>query len=624
MTDALSTGVSALRAYQTALSTTSHNIANANTAGFTRQRVELSARPAYGTGAGYIGDGVDVTTIQRITDALVNTRLQGTTSAQARADSYASYASRIDSVLSDPAMGLAGPMQSFFDAAAALAQNPSSTAARQALLGSAQSLTTSFNALQNELDTMSNEIDTSLTATVGEINQYTDALAKLNSRIVDAAAQFGGQPSNDLLDQRDQLINEIATRIGITTVPQDDGSINIFTGSGQALVVGTTATKLGTAPDLFNSGNLELTWAGQPITGQLSGGRIGGLLDARRELLEPMRNELGRIAASLAEAVNTQNAQGIDALGRLGGDLLTTPVGAAYGSTLNAGIATMAVAIDDIGALDGSDYVFRFDGIAWSAADSRTGASVPLSGSGTVADPLLVGGVAITVSGSAQAGDRFLVRPTANAAGQLGLATTDPARVAAASAVRVSAASGNTAQVGTLSVTDASDPALLTSTTISFTGPNTYQINGSGAYSYTAGTPISVNGWSLSLSGTPATGDSFSVSRGAVNSGDNSNARALAQLGGQNLLDGGVSSLMGTQSALTTRAGSAAQQAQLQLDAQSAAYTQAKGARESISGVNLDEEAADMIRFQQAYQAAAQIIQIANQVFQSLLDATRG
>lgn len=624
MTDALSTGVSALLAYQTALNTTSHNIANANTAGYTRQRADLVARPAYGSGSGYLGDGVNVSTIRRVTDTLVNTRLQTSTSAQARADSYANYAARIDSVLSDSAMGLAMPLQSFFSAAASLAQNPSSTAARQALLGSATSLTTSFKTLQGELDTMSGEIDAALTATVGEINQYTEALASLNSRIVDAAAQFGGQPPNDLLDQRDQLVNQIAARIGVTTVVQDDGSLNLFTGTGQALVIGTTATRLGTAPDSFSSGTLELTWGGQPITKQLSGGRIGGLLDARRELIEPTRAELGRLAVAFADTVNTQNAQGIDALGRLGEDLITRPSGQAFASTLNTGTATMTVAIDDVSALNGSDYVLKFDGVAWNATDARTGTAVALSGSGSASDPLLMGGAAITLSGSAQAGDRFLVRPTASAAGQVGVPTTDPTRIAAASAVRVASASGNAATAGTLSVVDAGDPALLNSTTISFTGPNTYQINGSGAYSYTAGTPISINGWSLSLSGTPASGDSFTVSRGAVNSGDNANAQALAKLGSKGLLDGGATTLSGSQSSMVARAGSAAQQAQLQLDAQNAAQTQAQAARESISGVNLDEEAADMIRFQQAYQAAAQVIQVANQLFQSLLDAARG
>ena len=623
MTDVLSTGLSALRSYQTALNTTSNNIANANTAGYSRQRVELTARPAYGTGSGYIGDGVSVSTVSRIADTLVTQRLQTSVTSQARADTYANYASRIDSLMSDSSMGLAAPMQAFFDAANSLAQNPSSTSARQALLTSAQTLTTNFNTLQSEFDSLQNEIDSSLSGNVAELNQYTDALAKLNTQIVNAQAQFGGQPPNDLLDQRDQLVQKIGERIGITTALQDDGSLNVYTGTGQALVVGKDAATLGTAPDAYNSGTLELTWNGQPITNQISGGRIGGLLDARRQLLEPMRNELGRVAAGLADAVNAQNAQGVDSLGRLGTDLLTMPSGSAYASNFNSGNATMTVAIDDVSALDGSDYQLRFDGLGWSATDARSGATVPMTGTGTSGDPLLVGGVAITLSGTASAGDRFLVRLTAGAAGQIGLATNDPARIAAASAVRVSATSGNSAQVSSLAVTDSSDASLLNSVNISFTSATTYQINGSGSYTYTAGSPISVNGWSLSLSGTPAAGDSFAVSRGATNSGDNSNARALAQIGSKNLLAGGSASLMSTQSALTARAGSSAQQANLQLDAQNAALTQATAARESLSGVNLDEEAADMIRFQQAYQAAAQIIQVANEVFQSLLAAAR-
>lgn len=623
MGDILATGSSALLAYQAALNTTSHNIANANTQGYSRQRVDLVSKLGDGSGSGYIGNGVDVASVQRITDALVNVRLQTSNSAYARINAYSDYASQIDTLMSDTGTSLAAPLQSFFDAANALANAPTSSAARQSLLGSAQTLSSRIGTMQTQLDGMASSINQSLTSTVSSINDDTQALAKLNDQIVNARAQFGGQPPNDLLDQRDALVQKIASKIGISTAPQDDGSLNVFTASGQALVLGKQATALGTAPDAYNSGAVDVTYNGKPITAQLSGGSIGGLLDARREVIDPARTELGQLAAGIASAVNAQNAAGVDLAGNRGGDLLTMPAGSASAAAANAGNATMSVAISDVGALDGSNYVLKFDGSAWSANDAATGASLALTGSGTAGDPLKIGGTSITLAGSAQAGDKFLVQPTLHAAGQLKLATSDASKIAAATAVNASAASGNSSQVGAISVSDGRNANLTDAVTITFTDANTYQINGSGSYAYN-GSGISANGWTLSLSGTAAAGDSFTIRKTGANSSDNSNATALAQLGGKALFDGGLNSINAAQSSLTTQAATRAQQASLALDAQTAVQTQAAGARDSVSGVNLDEEAADLLRYQQAYQAAAQVIAAANQIFQSLLQATRG
>ena len=624
MSNLLSTGLSALQASQAALNTASHNIANANTAGYTRQRVELVSRQGADSGSGYIGSGVGISTVRRITDSVLVQRLQTANAAQARAQVYSDYAARIDTLLSDSGTSLNAPLQDFFSAANDLAQNPGSAPARQALLGSAQTLSSRFATLQEQLDGFDRALNSSLQSSAVEINQYTRELATLNQQIVEQTARAGGQPPNDLLDQRDQLAQQIAARIGISTRDEADGSLSVFTGSGQALVVGAKAGTLATATDAFGSGSLELTLNGQVITPVVSGGSIGGLLDTRRELLEPARSELGRLAAGLAQAVNQQNAAGVDALGRQGGALLTQPVPRVQAATANTGTAALTAQIDDLAALDGSNYILRYDGSAWSATDARTGSAVALSGSGGAADPLRLGGLTLSVGGSAQAGDRFLLEPTADAAGQLKLATSDPSRIAAANAVRVSAASGNSAAAASIAVSDAGNAALLDPVTITFSDSGTYQINGSGSHAYSAGTPISVNGWSLNLSGTPAAGDSFSVAKAATGSADNSNAQKLARLGELKLFDGGSTSLAGAQTALESGAGSRARQAGLQLDAQTAVKTQAQAARESVAGVNLDEEAADLIRFQQAYQAAAQVIQVANQLFQSLLDATRG
>ncbi|HSW12947.1 MAG TPA: flagellar hook-associated protein FlgK [Solimonas sp.] len=626
MSDLLSIGVSGLLAYRKALDTAGHNIANVNTAGYSRQRVELGSRMGGPQGDGYIGAGVSSNTVKRLADALVTTRLQGDSSAYARAETFSGLASRVDGWLSSPDAGLTKPLQGFYDALSGLSANPTSAASRQSLLAGADSLSDRFNSLQGQFDGLESEVNQRLTQTADEVTRYAQSVAELNERIVLAKGQAGGQPPNDLLDQRDALIKEIATRIGITTTEQDDGGINVFTGSGQALVLGRQANSLTVGDDAYGSGRKELFFSGgQNITAQTSGGVIGGLLDFRRELLDPLKSDLGRMAAGLAEAMNQQHAAGMDARGQLGGDFFSDIAGSVYAARANSGTAAVGVSLSDAGALTGDNYTLAYTGSSWQLTRARDGSSVPLTGSGTAGDPLQAEGLSLVVSGAPAAGDRYLLKPTAQAGSQLRVAITDPARIAAASPVRVSAALSNSgsAAIGGISVSDPANTSLLSGVNIQFTSASTYSINGAGSYAYSAGTPIAVNGWSLNLNGTPATGDSFQVATNGANSSDNGNARALAGLSSRGILDGGRSTLTAAQSSLVGRAGALAQQAQLQVDAQAAVKAQTEAEQSSMSGVNLDEEAADLVRYQQAYQAAARVIAIANEVFQSLLDAAR-
>ncbi len=624
MADILSIGSSALLAYSRALSTTSHNISNVNTPGYSRQRVELATPPGAGSGSGFVGSGVSVSTVARLTDGLVNTRLLGDASAYARLDVYAGYASRVDAQLSGADTNLAAPLQAFFGAANTLAQNPTSPAARQSLIGSAETLAAMFNDSQAQLDSMDAEIDARVRVTVDDINRIGSALAQLNDRIALAQGQFARQPANDLLDQRDQLLQDLSERISISTVMQDDGSLNVFTAGGQALVLGARSTPLAVAGDSYGSGRLEVTQGGAIITSQLGGGALGGLLDVRREVLDPARRELGWVAAGIAETFNAQHAQGLDAYGELGGSFFTPPAGTALAATSNSGTAAVALGFGDVAALRPDDYDLRLLGSGWQLTSRSTGSVVALTGTGSSSDPLRGAGLELTVSGSAVVGDRFLLQPTAQLAGQMSVTISDPMRVAAASPLRVTAAIGNTgsATAATPTVLDAGSASLLDPVNIEFTSASTYQINGAGSYAYSPGTPIAVNGWSLSLSGTPAAGDRYAIARGASNSGDNANAKALAGIFTRGTLDGGRSTLAQAQTALVADAGLDAQQSALRRNAQSAVLTQARNEREAISGVNLDEEAADLVRFQQAYQAAARVIQVADTLFQTLLQAT--
>ncbi|MDG2519163.1 flagellar hook-associated protein 1 FlgK [Lysobacter sp. OAE881] len=626
MANVLSTGTGALIAFQRALATVSHNVANVATEGYSRQRVELSTRSPTDMGYGYVGNGVQVSDVRRIADQLANTRLLESGGELARAQQLSGLASRVDTLFSDKATGLAGVWSNFFDATTGLTSNAASSAAREDVLSDAKALTARFKQLNNQLDSLSNEVNSGLRSSAEEVNRIGAEIARLNGEIVSNPNNV----SNDLLDQRDRLVSQMVGFTGGTAVQQGDGSLNVFTSGGQALVVGNTSSKLTVATDPYRPERVRLALDGNGQQIQLNdsslGGKIGGLMDFRSDVLDPAQSELGRIAVGLAEAFNQQHRAGMDLNGQMGTDFFTVPAPRVNGNANNTGTGTLTASVGDLSKLDAQNVVLKFDGTAWSATRSDTGANVPLTGTGTAADPLVINGVELVVGGAPASGDRFLLQPTAGAAGGINVAIDDPNRIAAATPVKAKAELDNvgTGRIGSVKVTDSTNANLLTPADIEFIDGTQYTVNGTGPFTYTPGQPINANGWSLSLDGVPAAGDRFSVGSTGAGSSDNGNAIALGNLDDAKALNGGTVSLNGAIGGLTTTIGSAARQADYAADAQQVLYDQAQAARDSISGVNLDEEAANMLRFQQAYQAAAQVISTADTMFQSLLSAVRG
>lgn len=620
----LSTGTTALLAFQRALATVSHNVANINTEGYSRQQVTFATATPTKTGSNYVGNGTQITDIARIGDQLATSRLLDSTGELARLQQLSSLADRVDALFSDSATGLSGQWSDFFDAVSGLSSDASSTTNRQSLLDSASSLVTRFKQLNNQLDSLNTEVNNGLLSATSEVNRLTSQIAKLNGQIgsTDTA-------SPDLLDQRDQLISELVGYTGGTAVTQDGGSINVYTTGGQALVVGTTASTLTTVADPYQPSRLQValqTQGGTVSLGDSSlGGQMGGLLEFRSSVLDPTAAELGRIATGLATSFNEQHSAGVDLYGNLGGDFFSLAAPSVTGNSGNTGSASFSASVEDLSQLDGQNLILKFDGSQWTASRADTGASVAMTGSGTASDPFMVNGVALQVSGSAAAGDKFLLQPTANAISGLSVAITDTSRIAAATPVSASADLANlgSGTISNVQVTDASDEDLLASATIAFIDADQYTIDGEGPYTYTAGQTISANGWSLTLDGAPAAGDSFTVAPTGAGSSDNGNMLALAGVEDLKAFNGGTITLNGAVSGLTTSIGSAASQASYAAEAQQVIQTAAQDARDSVSGVNLDEEAADMLRLQQAYQAASQLISTADTMFQSILSAIR-
>lgn len=628
MPDVMSTGLSALLAFQRALDTTSHNIANANSPGYVRQRTEFGAREPQAFGNGWVGRGVDVLTITRQYDQFLVEQARGSASSSASLEAFAALAERVNNLFGDSGNGLAVTMQRLQSALQGVATEPTSIPARQVLIGEARSVVDRFAFFDGRLRALETETELRLDVEIDEVNGLAAGIARLNREIATGFAATG-QPPNDLLDERDRLLDRLATRLHVTLVPQDGMVVNVFVGRGQALVLNQGAARLETRPDGFDATRSNVVLVSDQgvadVTAALTGGSIGGLLDFRREFLDATRNALGRIAVGVAESLNVQHRAGQDLVGDAGGDLFRIgPVGVSPNGA-NAGSATLAVGRLPVSALTGADYELEFAAGGWSLRRIDTGATVSLSGAGTLGDPLRADGLEIVVNGTAAIGDRFLIRPTREAIAGLAVTIADPTRIAAGVPIRAEALPGNSGAATTTSgeVIDPDHPQLRATVDIEFLTPTTYSVNGSGSFGFTSGAPIEINGWRIVISGNPVPGDRFRVADNATGVGDNRNALALAGSLGRGLFDSGAVSLNGAVARLTSDVGSVTKRTQMSRDAEQLVYAEALKARENANGVNLDEEAANLLRYQQAYQAAAQLVRIAGQMFDTLLDATR-
>jgi len=629
VSDVFGITISALQAFQTALSVTSNNIANANTPGYVRETAELTNAVPQSSGTAPIGAGVEVAGISRAFNQLSANQLNSSQSSLGQLNSLQGYTSQIDNIVGTTAGGLSGALQNYYGAWSTLANDPTSTAARQALLTQAQSVATAFQSTNSQLQGLNTNINAGITADVTQINSLAKSIASLNQQVAVGTADAGGQPPNDLIDQRDQLVSNLSKLVGISTTTEKSGAVDVFVGNGQPLVLNTTTTALTTIPNQFNASQLEVSTtsnASNPISSQITSGDLGGLLAARTQAVVPAINQLGQIAIALNQSANAQQNAGLDLSGNFGANLFSAAGPSAAASSNNTDNTTAAVSITNLGAVTANNYVLRYQGGAYSLTDASTGSAVAFTGSGTAASPLSADGLSIVLSGTPASGDQFLIQPTAQAAGSFSVALTNTSQLAAAGAIRTAAANTNagSATISSGTVVTPSNPNLLNTTTIAFTSATTYSINGAGSFAYTPGSNIAQNGWQVQISGTPATGDVFTVQSNAGGTGDNRNALASASQQTQGVLSNGTVSVNGAVSALITGIGGQAQQVNTAQTAQTAVNSQALQNVQSVSGVNLDEEAASLLKWQQAYQASAQALTIANSTFTFFMDSING
>jgi flagellar hook-associated protein 1 FlgK len=635
--DILNIGVSALTSIQKAISTTGNNIANVNTEGYSRQQANFVTLQPQFLGGQYMGTGTTISTIERSFDQYLQTGVNSRTSSFEGAQVSSELANRLDGLLADPAVGLAPALDSFFASLQDVANNPGSIPERQVLLGEAQALVERFNYLDSYVSDTSDEVNKRLELAVSDINSLSQSIADINKEISAAVARAPGQSPNDLLDTRDSLVTQLSAKVSVSTVPQPDGSLNVTIGNGQALVVGFTAQQLQTASDPNDPSQL-LVGAASPsglvtdLSQFLRGGELGALLDFRGDVLDSTRNQLGLLATAIVASFNEQHSLGVDLNGQPGGNFFSPLQAATIAQTGNSGLSSASTVIADVGGLTGDDYSVRYDGAQWTVTNLST--KVSQSGPG----PFTVDGLTINVAGAPVAGDVFSIQPTRQAAASITLALSQAEQVAAAGPLRSQENLSNigSAQLDNLTVTDASGLPLVGPVTLSFnpdalgTGIPGFDVTGiaGGPLAYDpvtegSGKTFSLGGADFVINGTPEAGDEFVIDNNTGGSGDNRNALALGELQASRILFSGSASFQDSYSRTVADIGVYARQAQSSVATEGVLLEQSVAARNSVSGVNLDEEAANLIRFQQAYQAAAQMIAVADQVFQSLLNATR-
>ncbi|MDE2175529.1 MAG: flagellar hook-associated protein FlgK [Betaproteobacteria bacterium] len=660
----LNNALTGLQAAQSALQVTGNNIANVNTPGYSRETAVQSTLTPSLYGGQYLGNGTQIDAVTRSYNSYLQSQVWSTAATASGANTLNTQIQPIANLIAGTDSGLSTSINQFFASGVAqVAANPADLPSRQSLISQSQSLAQTIQTSAQQLQSAASGVNQQLGQSVTAINSLTQQIAQLNVQI-NTLSGTGSTP-NSLLDQRDQLITQLSGQVGVTVLPQDGNQVNVFTGNGQVLVAGAQSFDLKTTPSAYDPSQLEVAYAsnGAVLSQGLQGGTLGGLLQFRSQVLQPAQNALGRIADGLASAMNSQQAQGLDLNGQFGAALFQAGPVQVLASSANTGNAVISGSVVDANALTTADYRLNYDGSNWSVTNLSTGqpvsgATVGTSGSATV---LNFDGVQVNVSG-AQAGNSFEVQPTRYGALNFQSVLTNPTQIAAASPYVSSAGQmlsgglvntnlGNltlsagqysaTSGAGALVISGASVPTPLqvTLTSGGTSGAVGFQVTQSGSATVLASGSLSLGGsgqvlsipyannppggyWNVTLAGSTAvSGDAFTLS--PASGGNGGNAQAMAALQTAKTLEGGSTSLEGAYSQLVSQVATQGNQAQSALSAASAVAAQASAAQQSVSGVNLDEEATNLIQYQQAYQAAAKAIQVGNSLFTSLLQAVQ-
>ncbi|MGZ8289268.1 MAG: flagellar hook-associated protein FlgK [Telluria sp.] len=646
----LSIGKSGLFAAQVGLSTTGHNISNANVTGYSRQGVVQAAGIAQDFGYGFVGSGTQIADIKRYSDSFLNTQVRNAQASKSSLDSYYAQISQVDNLLADTTSGLSPALQNFFAGLQDLASDPSSVAARQAVLSNAESLAARFQDMDGRLSEVREGVNSQITTKITLINSYATQIAELNDKIGKFSTANNSKP-NDLMDARDQLVADLNKEVKATVVMGDNNSMTVSIGTGMPLVVGSKPFRLAAATSPTDQARVQVGYmTGNKMTvlgdNALPGGELGGLLEFRANTLDRAQNSLGRIAIGIADTFNAQHRLGQDGAGNIGGDFFTIgPAVVGRALTNNpTSTADVKATIADTTKLTHSDYKVSYDGNKYTVTRMSDKMAFDINPFPQT-QPQVIDGVAFDVSGAAAAGDFFMVRPTIAGAAQFGVAVNDISRIAAGAPLTTGSPLSNS---GNAKISEgkvdaaylAPGNAITSTTTLSYSsagaggltgfpaaqavtvtnnGVATVYPAGTTPIPFVAGANYNFGGVNISFTGKPGDGDSFTVGPNTNGVRDNRNARLLGELQTKNILEGGTASYQSAYAELVSFIGNKTREVQVNGKAGAALLDQVSAAQQSVSGVNLDEEATNLLKYQQAYQAAGKVMQIAGTLFDTLL-----
>ncbi|WP_019701776.1 flagellar hook-associated protein FlgK [Paracidovorax oryzae] len=635
----LNVGARALLANQVALQTAGHNIANVNTAGYSRQTLSLQTVQGQFTGGGYIGQGVDVQTILRNHDELLTRQAAAADSAQSADKTRAERLSQLQDVFGGGTSGLGAAITDMLNSFKDVVASPMDMTARTVSITRMDETAARMRSAAGRVDEIQYTVKEQLNGDVNALNALAKQMASVNEQI--ARVKGNGQTPNDLLDQRDQIIRQINQYVQTTQVAADDGTVGLFVAGSQPLVLGTTATPLQVQESSMfpGSGQLKVYFSPpgtKPIElddGMLGGGELSGLLRFHNNDLAEGRNLLGRMAQAIGMTMNAQHKLGLTLDGQAGKDLFTVP--ASMPGYTN-GTAVGNVSFSDATKFAASDYEVRFTtppaGQVVRLSDGKATAFTDLANlAGQQID-----GLTFNMTAAGAVGERVMFRPFSSAARDIEAKVLSPRDLAAASPVNAAMGTANNGSLQLSSIKATASPYTPPPTpggvTLTFTAgpPTTYGVTGSTSpasgttgLAYTPGQPITIDGWQITLKGTPGTGDTVKVGNaldaqyGDAYKRNAGNASAIDALGDVKMFDDATMS--DGYAGLMAQVGTRMQNAKYASDVSATISTNLERDRSAVAGVNLDEEAAKLIQYQQAYQASAKVLQIAQSIFDNLI-----
>ena len=654
----LNVGARALLTNQIALQTTGNNIANVSTPGYSRQSAHLVTVPGQYSPQGYIGKGVAVETILRNHSELLTRQAALAGSAQAGDKVRSERLNQMQEIYSGGKDGLGTAISDMLGSLSDVLNSPTDMTARTVTLTRMAETAGRFRTAAERLSDIEYTVNEQLKNNVVKINNIAQSIAAVNGEI--AAAQGNGQSPNDLLDQRDQLIRELNQYIQTSQIPADDGTVGVFVAGSQPLVMATTATELSlqVAKEFPGSGQMALYIQRQGTQVELNeqmlgGGEMQGLLRFANQDMAEGRYLLGRLAQGMAMTMNEQHKLGLTLDGEFGKDLFAVPTSV---PGYSSGAATGDVAFSDPTQFAASDYEIRF--AAPPAGTPPAGVVVRLSDNATTNFTDLtdlssqqIDGLTFNLTAAGNAGERMLFKPFASTAQTIEAKIYAPKDLAAANPINAAMGTSNSGslQLAGIQATGKPNPPGLvlppngdTATPPTFLGgialrfnagsPATYNVINQGsnpattvstAQPYTSGQAINIDGWQITLKGTPNDGDTVTVGnvldpqygdaykRNAGNGGALMALRDVKMFDDATLQDGWANAI--------AQVGTRTQSAQYATNMSTTIANNLERDRLAVSGVNLDEEAAKLIQYQQAYQASAKMLQVAQSIFDNLM-----